>query len=270
MSHVRAFMPRLPALAMSLALLAPEAALAVSARGSSAVTDLRDGALVARPATKVSSVNFPLLQDASQNISPTVPNGGVAGTTQATIGFGGNIDFVADPGDPPNATLCVRYRFRGQVAGVVDAPTASVAGGVGSSVGFTTDNSVQPVTIAMPNPLELILTPGVGPAQTIFSASPQSFVQSTVGGNAASITRRGTFLVRAGDNLTWQFTTASVARAEPPAAQARITTSEMQFSLGDCTLPVVPAVSPPGLAALAALLAFAAMMVGRRRRARAG
>jgi hypothetical protein len=240
---------------------APQAAFALSASVHATTSDRRDGVVVGGPEVKVSSTDLPLNQDAVQGFGPVVPSGGSAGASQGTIQFQAQATFVADPGDAPNATMCVSYRFFANVAASVDSATASVAGGIGSPTGASSDSSTQPVTVTIPNPVTLTRTPLVGPVQTLFTAPPKTFATSSGAGNV-SINQVGTFQALAGDIVDFAMTTQVVARAEPPAGSATISSSQAHFSLQACRDQPVPALSDAGVRWLAVLVMLTALLAG--------
>lgn len=252
------------------------AALALAASGGVHAVRLQSGGDVKMEL--VNGVRTDTATAAPKVSSPDLPSNLQASASQS-VGSGGSgsnafsptfdpIQVVADPGDGAGATLCVAYVMREAVEATVTAPTGSAASGVGGSVGFLLDSTVAPASATVPNPATLIVTPLVGPIRTVVSAPP--LVVATTGATQSDkFSKRGSFLVSAGDVITLDVTLGEANRGELPAGASKASASVQVILNAGCTAPSIPALSAPGqwaLSVLILLLAIGALSQGRRRR----
>ena len=184
------------------------------------------------------------------------------------VGAHNTFNVIAQAGDAPGASLCVKYRVDASASGTVTTAPGNVDGGIADPDGFSVVAGGLPPAVTAPTPLQLTVTPSAGPVRVIFSEPPATFTSTT--GDSVSISRTGRFAAFAGDIIRFDIGVGASSRANAPNGAA---TSQAQYSyaFSECAVAAVPTLSTPLLAGLALLLAaltaFGARL-GRRQRAR--
>jgi len=174
---------------------------------------------------------------------------------------------ASDPGDAPNAELCLNFHYAASGSGAVTVGTGSIAGGAGGTTGFVVNAAAGPASVTAPNPVSLTRTPLVGSPVLVVEAGPSTFA-TTGASQQFQMTASGSVLVSAGDTLALDSVLALGARGEIPDGSA-FGTYHTSFRLNACPGPAVPVptLSNRGNWALASLLLVIALVLLARRRA---
>jgi len=232
--------------------------------------EIRDGVITRPDGTKVSSPDLPFFVGQSASAATAPPPIVAAGSATFSGSLLSTLAVVADPGDAPDASLCISFRYTSTITGRVIAATGGIAAASGGGSAILVDASVLPVTAAALNPASVVVIPTVGPARTIFSRGPLS-IASTGAEQSATQQAQGAFLVRAGDTIDYSLGVGYAIRAEPTTGAATANASQslqMDASPSACAAQAVPGLSIPALVLLAALLVGSYAAVNRRRRPR--
>lgn len=205
---------------------------------------------------------------------PTTFDYSVGSSATATAGANGSSSLqntlattftvVADPGDPPDVSVCLTYDFTGDASATVNVPTGSVAGGSGGTAGFAVSVG-PPAAVTAPSPATLTVTPAVGPVRTLFSLPGQTF--ATTSAQSIQLKASGGFRAIPGDVIAIESTFGVAEFVNSPAGAAQ-GQARSTFKLDACKVEVVPTLSGPPSAMLLVLLVLAASLASTTLRRR--